>query len=137
MALFTLSTVLFTVYGSIACCISCRSCGSDDEGHDRRHLASSSRSSYGAITTQPYQPHPSPSYTRESYAHVDCTNNTLTITSVTFLALIVSYHRTADNALGSLRTLPPLAVRAFSFPVFPSCRLISALSSLLLAIRSL
>ena len=72
MALFTLSAVIFTVYGSIACCVSCRSCDGDDQGHHGGHSyqASPSRSIYGSVTIQPtYQPRPSPTYTRDSYSH--------------------------------------------------------------------
>jgi hypothetical protein len=116
MALFTLSTVLFTVYGCIACCISCRSRDGEDQGHEYRYQASSSRSNYGAITTQPtYEPRPSPPCTRDFYPHTDSTTKTPTVSRL---------NRISPPQGGQFPRVTshfaPLAVRAFAFPEFPA-----------------
>jgi hypothetical protein len=125
MALFVLSTVILTVSGCITCCFSCHSCDSDDQGREHRYQASSSRSSYGTITSQPtYRSRPSPSYTRDSFAPI---NSTPTVSR---------FNHISPQGGQCPRVTSPLAVRAFIFPEFPAGRLISALISLPLAIRS-
>ena len=133
MALFTLSRVISTVYGSIACCISCRSCDGDNQGHDHRYQASSSRSSYSTITTQPtYQPHPLPSYARDSYGST-IKNPTVSDRERNLSRLNRNSPPHGGPCPRVTSHVAPLAVRAFTFP----CRLFSALSPLPLAIRSL
>lgn len=69
MALFSLSIVIFTVSHAVSLAAAATVM---TKSMTIITKASSSRSSYGTITTQPtYQPHPSPSYARDSYAHID------------------------------------------------------------------
>jgi len=123
MALFALSTVILTVSGCIACCIPCRSRDDVDQGHDYCYQASSSRSNYGTITTQPtHQPHRSPSSTRDSYARIDSTIKTPALSdrerNFSRPNRISPPHGGHCSRVTS--HVAPLAVRAFTFPDLPA-----------------
>jgi hypothetical protein len=125
MALFTLSTVIFTVYGSIACCISCHSCDGDDQGHDHHYRASSSRSNYGTITTQPTTnriPYPPtmPEIPTDLVLRSTIKNPTVSDRERNLSRL---NHNSPSHGRQCPRVtshLAPLAVRAFTFPKFPA-----------------
>jgi len=106
-------------YGSIACFISRGSCDSDDQGHDYHYQAtqaSSSRSSYGTIITQPtYQPHPSPSCTQDSYKAPTVSDRERNSPHLNRIS-----PPRGGQCPGVTSHFGPLAVRAFTFPEFPT-----------------